>query len=142
MKQLERLRPEIEERACENILAGYKLDAVARDMGLNRRKLQIYLIQHPEFAVMVDNALLAQCMYLEEDLLNCADDYGKDVARTKLEAIAKILKYRNPKRYGDKTQIDMTVSVDISGAIDAAERRVEQIVATNVIAIGIRDEKD
>jgi len=131
-----RLPPEVEEKACEMILDGKKLDEVSEMMGLqSRRALQKYLITYPEFKERLDGALVAYCIYLEEELLAVCDNYNDKYAKVKLEAIAKILKYRDPKRYGDKTQIDVSMNVDIAGSLERAERRVIEANALNVIPL-------
>lgn len=125
---MKRLSPELEDQAIDGVLEGHSLEGIACTIGFTGKpKLMRYIAKYPEFGARFQNALAAQCIDLEEQLLNVADHYEKDVARTKMESITRILKFRDRKRYGDKTEIDMSLSVDISGAIDAAERRVAEI---------------
>ncbi len=139
MAKVVRLTDELEEMAIDGVLQGHSLEGIAATIGFSGKpKLMQYLAKFPDFGAKFQAALSAQCIDLEEQLLNVADHYEKDVARTKMESIKQILKYRDRKRYGDKTEIDMSVTVDISGAIDAAERRVEQVVGTNVVSIASR----
>lgn len=143
MAKIKRLTEDLEDLAIDGVLQGHTLEGIAAQIGFTGKpKLMQYLAKFPEFGAKFQAALSAQCIDLEEQLLNVADHYEKDMARTKAECIKTILKYRDRKRYGDKTEIDVSMSVDISGAIDAAERRVGEIATTNVIAIGVKRDSE
>lgn len=59
----------------------------------------------------------------------------EDVQRSQLRVnVRKIeLQAWNRKRYGDKQQIEQTVTVDLSGAMEKAQRRLEQRAREKVI---------
>lgn len=138
-RKLERLSTDAEDEAIDGVISGYTLEGIAAGAGFsNKGQLLRYLAKYPEFMARFENALAAQCIDLEEQLLNCADKYDKDVCRTKMESISRILKFRNRKRYGDKTEVEMNLTVDISGALERAERRVGEIVESNVVQIATR----
>lgn len=135
--KMPRLTPEQEDQAIDCVLEGHTLEGISCTLGLNgKRKLVRYLATYPDFMEKFQAALDAQCIDLEEQLLNVADEYGKDVARVKMESIARVLRFRNPKRYGDKTQIELNLTVDISKALERAEGRViEATVISNVVEL-------
>ncbi len=123
--QLPRLSPELEEKAYEMILDGETLDNIAVALGLKtRRTFQRYQLQHPEFLELCDRARIAECQYIEEEIRHVASKYSKDYARVELEALTRILKFRDPKKYGDRVNLDSNITIDIAGSLDRAERRV------------------
>lgn len=140
LDEIYRRGPEVEELAFDMILDGKSLDDIAQAMGLGtRRRFQKYMIKFEDFSQMMERARLAECQYLEEQMLSVCTDYSDKYAKIQLEALAKILKFRDPKRYGDKMNVDVAMSVDISGALSRAEKRL--IDVTNVIAlpVAVRD---
>lgn len=135
-EELTRRKPEYEEAAFDMILEGKSLDEIAQAMGLgSRRRFQKYCMKYAEFQEACDRARLAQCLYLEEQMLKVCDDYNDKYAKTQLEALAKILKYRDPKKYGEKVNLEVAVTVDISGSLNRAEQRMIDVTASNVIAL-------
>lgn len=143
MAKLTRLTPEQEDEILDCVISGHTLEGLACSNGFTGKpQLMRYLAKYPDFQARFQNALSAQCIDLEEQLLHVADTYEKDLARTKLESISRILKFRDRKRYGDKTEVELNVTLDISGALDRAERRVEQIAETNVLLINPKKNAD
>ena len=131
-----KLTEEQEELAIDMILMLKQQQEIARKLGFkNRNAYSKYLIKHPEFFEQVERAVVMSCLYLEDDLLAVADDYNKDNARVKMESIARVLKFRNPKKYGDKLDMSVAHTIDISGSLERAEKRIIDVTASNVIAI-------
>lgn len=129
-----RLSNELEELAFDMVLDGFKLDDIAKKLGLTGRKgLQRYQIYFPEFQELFQRARLAECDYLEERVRYVLDDYSVDAAKIQLEVLTRLLKWRDPKRYGDRQQIDMNVSIDVLGSLERANQRVVEAMKTNVI---------
>lgn len=139
-KQLKQLSKEEEELAFDLVLDGKKLEDIAKTLGFkNSRELQRYKISNPQFKELFDRARLLECEQLEESVRHILDDHNPEYGKLQLEILTRILKWRDPKKYGDKTQIDMTVTVDISGSIERAERRVQELAQSNVILIGKKE---
>lgn len=130
-----KLTEEQEDEIFELITRTDKLAYIGKQYGFTRSGFAKYMAKHPDFFAKVERARAATCMYLEDDLLSCADDNDPKVARVKMESIAKILKYRDPKRYGDKIDMSVNHTIDISGSLERAERRIIDVTASNVIAI-------
>lgn len=132
-----KLTPEQEDLAFDLILNTEKQANIARQLGFkNRTAYQKYIVNNPDFFELCERARAAACWFLEDQLLFVADDYDGKVARTKMDCIAKILAYRDPKRYGNKMDLNVTQTIDISGALDRAERRVIDVTAPgNVVSI-------
>lgn len=62
---------------------------------------------------------------LADTLLDIPDDY-EEIARGKLKSdnIKWLLSKRLPSEYGDRVQVDVNHTVDITGALDEAKKRV------------------
>lgn len=123
-------------------LGGKNLGEIATFMGFGSiQSLQRYTIAHPEFAEQIERARLMECVRLEEEFRNVTkefDDAG--MARVQVEVISKLLKWRDQKKYGDKTQIDMNINIDISGSLEKAEKRVIDVTYSNVLALKPKNE--
>ena len=139
---IKRASPEIEDHAFELALDGKKLEEISNALGLKGvRSLQRYFIKYPEFLEMYERAKIAECIVIEEKFERILKDYSVEASKIQIEIYSRLLKWRNPKKYGDKQQIEIT-KVDIGAALDAAERRVLEATVSNVIEIGARTEKD
>jgi hypothetical protein len=94
-----------------------------------------YRKAHPSFDTALKTARGDRCEYLEDDLLAVADGgYDGKVARVKMDSICKLLAFSNPGKYGQRVDVNVTQSLDLSGVLAAAnarlpapEREVEQI---------------
>lgn len=90
-----------------------------------------YRKTHPEFATALDAARNDSNVYLEDKLLTVTQDIDDPkMARVQLEAISRALAFRDPKRYGQRVELNVT-HLDIGGslsrmqgALDAAYRDV------------------
>lgn len=134
--KLVRLPPEIEEQATSLILRGAKLEEIAIAIGLNSKQAFVrYCYKFPEFKEIYERAKEATAIDIEEQYLHCLDDLSVDAAKVQMEILRQYLKWLNPKKYGDKQQIDLSVTIDISGSLERAERRIADVSMTNVIAI-------
>lgn len=133
---LKRLSKDIEESAFDMVLEGKKLEDIAKELGFSsRHALQRYLIKYPEFMQMFQQARLAECDHLEEQVRHVLDEYSVDAAKIQLEVLTRILKWRDPKRYGERQQIDLNMSIDISGSLERAEKRMIDVSPSNVLAM-------
>lgn len=61
-------------------------------------------------------------------IADCENDSLEDVARSKLRIDARkfLMSSWNRSRYGDVKQVDQTVKIDITGAMQEAEKRLTQ----------------
>ncbi len=125
------------DEALDSIIKGNSIRKVAMFLGFKSlNKFSKFLLDNPAVLAEIENARVQACMHLEDELLSVADDYGKDVARTKMDCIAKLLKFRDPKRYGDKLDMSVTHTIDISGSLLRAEQRVIDVIPIqNVLPI-------
>lgn len=134
-KRIERLPEDKEELAFDLVLEGNTLETIAKRIGLtSAQSLQRYMMKFPEFMELFDRARVAECIQIEEDYRHILDNHSAEGARVQEVILSKLLKWRDQRKYGDKTQIDMSMTIDISGALDRAEKRVLEI-ASNVIAL-------
>ncbi len=127
-----------EEVALTLISSGCRLCVVAEQLNFrSRRTLFSYRINFPEFDSNVQKAKAQYCEELEEDLLTMADEYPRNprLAEVKGKHIMNVLKYRNPKVYGDRVDLNVSQTIDIGGSLERAERRVVELGVTNVIPI-------
>lgn len=135
MAKLERLTEEVELMACEAIANGDSFKAVSEKMGLTQGQLVTYRRLFPDFQMRVAEAKESLCEDLEDDLLQIPHKYDKDTAKLLSANTIKYLEFNNPKRYSPRQQFDMSVTIDIAGALDRAEQRVIDVVATNVVPL-------
>lgn len=142
-KELKRCSDEIEQTAFEMVLEGQKLQDIAKSMGLkNSASLQRYLIKYPEFMEMFERARQAECYAIEEEYRNIVNDYNPDYGKVQQDVLRRILAWRNPKVYGEKQQIDMSMNIDISGSLDRANKRLIDVTTTAVVQIAAKKDDD
>jgi hypothetical protein len=134
-KSTTRLSQEQEQVIFDKVLEGSKLIDISKLIGFSRYEFVTYRKNFPEFNDKLEAARNDYCDYLEDMLLDLPTRYDSDTAKQLSTNIMKILEYRNPKRYSPKFQHDIQVTVDISGSLDRAERRVLESNISNVIAI-------
>ncbi len=133
---MERLSKELEEEALELAIKGDTYAKISKLLGFTTdmaffRYREIY----PDFNLALTRARAAACDGLEDQLLRCAESHDPKAARVKMESIAKILAYRNPQKYGNRVDLNVTQTIDIVGSIERAERRVKEINKTDLVAL-------
>lgn len=95
----------------------------------------------PEFDDQFNDSILANCLHLEQELLEIPHKYDKDTAKLLSDNIRWLLSVRNFKRYAPRQQHEVNVSVDLSGAIAQANQRVVEIEASNVYQLPAKKEE-
>lgn len=131
-----KLSDDQENKAIDMVLNLDPMDNVRKELGFkSRQKFAKYLADNPLFLSKIEAAKQLSCYYLEDDLLSCADKFNKEYARVKMEAIAKMLKFRDPKKYGDKLDMSVTHTIDIAGSLDRASKRMIDVTPINVLPI-------
>lgn len=135
---MKQLTLEEEERAIMLVFEGEYLKNIAKILGFNtNHEFSKYMRKNVEFKQRMDEAIIDSCPFLEEQLLSIPYKYREEpkVAEQLCKSIIQLLKYRDSKRYGDKTQIDVSMTLDIAGALGRAEQRMIDVTAGNVIAL-------
>lgn len=143
-KEMKRLSADIEQMAFEMVLEGKKLQEISKAMGLKgKTSLQYYLIKFPEFMELFERARQAECWAIEEEYRNIVNDYNPEYGKIQSDVLRRILMWRNPKVYGERQQIDMSMNIDISGSLDRANKRLIDVTTTAVVQVASRkDETD
>lgn len=136
LKKLERLAPEIEEQIFEAIADGQFRRNVCAKFGFKTRyAFGVYLAKFPDFEIELDRAYRIHAIDLEEQLLTIPLEHDPRTADVLSKNILNILKFRDRKRYGDKTEIEINQTVDITVALDAAMARLIDVTPTNVLSL-------
>lgn len=126
---------EDEDKAIELAVEGKTLVDIAKILGFTSKyAFTNYRHKFEDFNQRLDHARSDYCDDLEDQLLTIPMELDCKTAQILSNNIIKILEYRNPKRYSPKYQHEIQVTVDISGSLDRAERRVQATVS-NVIEI-------
>lgn len=135
-KPLKELTEEQKELAFDLVLDGKNLEEIAKPLGFkNARELQRYKMKNPEFLEIFERARLLECEQIVEEVRNITKNFNAEYGKLQLEILTRILKWRDPKKYSEKTQIDMAIHIDISGCQERAERRVKELTTSNVVSI-------
>lgn len=121
-----RISAEQESIAIDRLVAGDSLTNVSALLGFkSHQQFFRYRRAFPEFDAQCLEARLMNCEIREDELLNIVETYPDpkqaDVAS---RAIMRVLSYRDPRRYGEKMDLNVNQTVDISGALARAERVV------------------
>ncbi len=136
-----RLTPEKEADGLARAAEGMSVIDIAVYLGF-KTTLQFYTYRkvYPDFGSDFEDARTSFCDTLEDQLLSMPLEMkNARVADVLSRNIQQVLKYRNPKRYGDKVDLNVTQTIDIAGSLDRAERRVlEAGAVSNVVQIGVK----
>lgn len=117
--------------------------------GISRREFNDYLKANPDFEKEYTQAELEACRFIENDILNVHKGipvkdkrWGKlddKAMRVKLEAMKKILEYRNPAKYSPKVDLNLNGTVSVKHSLEQANARVAAVFgikAVNDSALG------
>lgn len=109
------------EQICAAIAEGKGLATVAREMGLPRRTVQSWIDRYATFRAAYTAACEQRLLYLEDRLLelckmvqeqvDIAPELAKarhDACKLEIDTLKWLLCKLVPKRYGDKTQMEVT----------------------------------
>lgn len=118
------LTPEQEAKAIELAAAGFNLRKIIDEILLNEYQFYIYKEDNPDFKKRFDQARQEGLEHIADGLITIADDY-QDVQRGRLksENARWLLSKRKPSVYGDKVDIHVSQTIDISGALAEAKAR-------------------
>ncbi len=126
MSEIKRLSDETEQSAIDMAANGVQFKDIAIKLKFNDASAFLrYRTKFTDFNVRLMNALDAYCIDLEFKLLEIDKHYDNTrMAEVISKNIQQVLKYRNPKRYGDKIDMNVNQTIDITGAIDSATKRI------------------
>lgn len=132
--------PEIADEICERISCGEPLRAICRDVHMPTwQTVYRWMAKDSEFSNRIAHAREIGHDAIAEQCLDIADDEQHDwvntrkgvitndvaIGRAKLQIHTRLqlLAKWNPKKYGDKQDINLTGQVDVAATILAARKR-------------------
>lgn len=124
-----------------NVLSqGNTLTEACRQANIPVRTFNSYVDNDPELAAMYKEADILSSDAMADALINIDNHvvHGHSdpkMAKVISDNIKWVLSKRRPKEYGDRVQVDHSVTVDvaITTALDAARRRLPQIEKQEVV---------
>lgn len=110
-------------------LEGVQIDQTLQKIGMTRPQFTQYLKDLPEKRKEYNQALLDQCEFLENEIINAHKKF-KDHQKAKLfiDAAKAILAFRKPEKYGNKIDLNVNKTVSIKAALQVANQRIAGIV--------------
>lgn len=122
------LTREQEDLAFESQFRGDTLTRTAELLGFNS-PMHFYEFRktHPNFSKALSDARNAGSEMIEDEIRYVADNYDNaHTARVKMEALCRLLGYRDPQKYGTN-RIDMTVTNtgDLGAALARMDAQIE-----------------
>ena len=128
--------PQIADEIATRISAGETLRAICREPGMPAwRTVYDWINQHQDFAARIaqarelgHDAIAEEAMAIADSPMPSTDSGATDsgaVAHAKLrvETRLKLLAKWSPKKYGDKQQLEHSVSENVADMIAAARKR-------------------
>lgn len=106
------------------------IDETLKKVDIGRRQFTKYLKDNPEFDAEYQQALIDSCPYLENDILNATKKFKEShkLAAVYVNAVSKVLAFRNPQRYGAKIDLSVNQTVSIRVALEGANDRIKQVL--------------
>jgi len=105
------------EQIVEQLSHGVPVSQIARTMQMGRRTIHDWREQSPPFAAQFARAKDLGYDAIADSILEIVDDETSDTDRARLrcDARLKLLAKWDPKRYGDRIQseVDMTIRVQV-----------------------------
>src|SRR3990167_39206 len=102
------------QKAEEHILNRRHRDLLPKIFNLpNLREFNNFLKEKPDIKQRLEQAKIDALEFLEDDVLDVADSYDHKAARVQLEAINKKLQWGDPKRYGNKIDLNLNQTISI-----------------------------
>jgi len=121
---------------------GKSIKSIAEELGVSVSTLARWRVDNPQLHDEVMRAQETGFELLADSLLTI-DEEITDVQRAKLKSdnIKWILSKRHARRYGDRIDVNITETIDITAALDEAKRRVLQPICnpTEVIDVQVVD---
>lgn len=130
------------ETAIKMAAEGKKLREIEEYLGVDAATFMRIKKRDPSFAVEISQARNEALEKLADDLITIVDDYqDTNKARVKSDNIKWVLSKRKSEIYGDRLDVNLTQTVDISGALADARARLSRDVTPQLPAITQQLEK-
>lgn len=125
------------EQAFEMAINGDLYVKIAESLQFtNKVAFHRYLKKNPEFARELEEMRFASADYLEDKIKTLAQDYSDPhMARIALEALKNLLAWLNPRKYGNKIDLNVTQTIDIDVVLNEAKSRVLNVVEQDPLLI-------
>lgn len=121
------------EMMCEHIIALRPLDQLPGKLNFTSKyAFYRFLKKNPAHNEAYQDARLAACQYLEDELYRVADQLSAGKAKVKADAICRLLAFLDPKRYGPKMDVNLNQTISIRANIEAANSRVASLMLKDV----------
>ena len=122
--------PELADSICERLVNGESMRRISADPGMPSRSTMLrWMADIPEFEAKCARARLMQADTMDDMVVDVIDSVDEDNAhsmKVKLAAIQWRAAKLNPKKYGERLDLNHSGSVDIASKLDAADRRLEK----------------
>ncbi len=115
------------EIAFEDAINGQPMSNTADALNFpNRMAFHRYLVKHPEFAKALQSARLAGNDFIEDEIRHVTSiETDAKLARVKLEALCKLLSFRDPTKYGNRVDINLHQTADIATELVRLQSRLD-----------------
>lgn len=127
-------------RIMEMIAEGYTLSNALRELPIEieRGKFRRWIDSQPEKRQALEESEKILANVLMDDYIDFTMGLDKDLAdieavKVKSSNYKWILSILNRRKYGDVKQIDVGGTISITGALDAANRRIAPVIEAEVI---------
>jgi len=137
-------------QACDQVLTlledGLSLQAASRQCGITPQLFNHYKRGDKDLAVAYARAMEARADLLADQVIEIADtENDSSKARNQIDARKWAAAKFNPKKYGERIDLNVTQSLDITGALEEARARLlsmrDQSNIIDAQAIDITDQK-
>lgn len=128
--------------AIDLAVKGEPIKRIIEEILTTEKAFWLYRQQHPDFKNAFEHARQEGMEQMADGLITAADDYV-DVQRGRLKSdnVKWLLSKRKPEIYGDKVDIHVSQTIDITAALAEAKARSLVSRTIDVSEIGDADEK-
>ena len=143
----DRLTENEEEWLLEDVFKSIRIDESLSKVNMSRRQFSRYLKDFPDFAKKFEDAQVDSCYFLENDMLNAHKKVSDPkLARVVIEAMNKVMVFRNPGRYSQKIDVSVNQQISIRETITAGNTRITEMFrdvssVTNLLPAEILNKK-
>lgn len=122
--------------AIDMAAKGEPLKKIVEAMMTYETGFWLYRQQYPDFKLAFEQARQEGLEQMADGLITAADDY-QDVQRGRLKSdnVKWLLSKRKPEIYGDKVDIHVSQTIDITAALTEARQRSLQTRSVDVIDV-------
>ncbi len=114
----------------EDALSGKHLKDSAVTLKFSSRStMWRWLSANPEINNQLKQARYDSCMFLEDDVLNIHKiEKDPKMARVRLEALLKVLAFRQPNTYSQRIDLNVNNTISIRSNVDSANERLTEVL--------------